>query len=125
MEKQRNFFALWSTIIEATGDQDDHHDPFWELCDGIFKEEYSDSKEATKWFEEELAKIGDDKLREQVRLAAEDRANQMKYFYLVMGFTLAQDYDVSNREVREQVEYLRKRIRESGIFPLTVKPRRR
>jgi hypothetical protein len=120
MEDQKDFFVLWSTITEACREDIDDA-PFDQVCEKIFKNEYPDGKEAMEWLEEETAKICDPQLREKVMGAAEELATKSKYFYLAVGFALGQDYDVSCPEAREQIEYLRERIRKAGIFPLIAK----
>lgn len=119
-KKQRDFFGLWSTVMEACGDNVDDA-PFDELCDEIFKNEYHDGKEAVEWLKAETAKIHDKKVSENVMMAVGELVDQSKYFYLAVGFGLARDYDVSGPEAREQIEYLRERIREAGLFPLIAR----
>lgn len=120
-KKQRDFFGLWSTVMEACGKNADDDDPFWSLCDEIFKNEYHDGKEAVEWLKAETAKILDKEVAEKVKNAAEELAITSKYFYLAVGFALAQVYEISNPKVREQIQYLRKRVREAGIFPLIAR----
>lgn len=117
MKKQKDFFELWATVTEACGENVDDA-PFDEVCDGIFKNEYPDSQEAMKWLKEEVAKIQDQKIAEKVTMAAEDLVQRAKYFYLAVGFALGQDYSISRSEARGQIDYLRRKIREAGIFPL-------
>lgn len=121
MEKQRDFFGLWNEIMDATENPDD--DKFGAVCDIIFKTESPDSKEAMGWLFDELTRIQDQRLRGNLMDAVINLIEKCKYFYLTAGFALGQDYDVSRPEAREQIEYLRKRIREAGIFPLTAKAR--
>lgn len=121
MERQRDFFGLWSVIMEATEHPDD--DKFGVICDIIFKNEYPDGKEAVGWLFEELAKIQDQKLRERIVDAAINLTEKFKYFYLMAGYALGKDYDVSKPDARDQIEYLRKRIREAGIFTMPAKAR--
>ncbi len=118
-KKQRDFFALWSSLMDASGDAD--HDPLWSLCDEIFKNEYPDGKEGMKWLESETAKILDKKAAEKMKNGVEELTTKFKYFYLAVGFALRQDFDVSRPDVREQIQYLRKRVREAGIFPLIAR----
>lgn len=121
MEKQRDFFGLWCAVMDATENPDD--DGFGAVCDIIFKTEYPDGKEAVGWLFEELEKIQDQKLRENVMNAVINLVEKCKYFYLTAGCALAQDYDITSLEAREQIEYLRERIGKAGIFPLMAKRR--
>jgi len=121
MEKQRDYFSLWCAVMDATEHPDD--DKFGVVCDITFENEYPDGKEAVGWLSDELGKIQDQKLRGNVMDAVHNLMEKCKYFYLTAGCALAQDYDVSSLEAREQIEYLRKRIREAGAFPLISRRR--
>lgn len=121
VRKQSDFFALWNAIMDATEHPDD--DKFGVVCDIIFKNEYPDGKEAVGWLFDELEKIQGQKLRGNVMDAVINSTEKYKYFYLTAGYALAQDYETTSAEAREQIEYLRERIRESGIFPLIAKGR--
>lgn len=114
-----DFFGLWSTIMDAAKNPDD--DPFGELCERIFNRVYADGVDMEKWFQEELGKIKDPETRRSLKDAAESLMERVKYFYLAVGFALAQDYDVLNPEVQKQVNFLRQRIRSSKAFPLSAK----
>jgi hypothetical protein len=116
-EKQRNFFKVWSTVTEACGEGTDDA-PFDQVCDEIFKNEWPAGREATTWLFEELEKIPDQKLREKVMDSAQNLAEQSRNFYLAVGFALSMDYEITRPDAREAIDYLRKKIRESGIFPL-------
>lgn len=119
VEKQRNFFGLWSAITDATEHPDD--DKFGVLCDVVFKNEYPDAKEAMRWLFEELEKVQDQKLRGGLMDAVVNLTEKCKYFYLTAGFALAQDYKTQSVEATEPIDYLRKRIREEGVFPLNAR----
>lgn len=121
-ENQRDFFGLWSAVTEACGEGAGDA-PFDQVCDQIFKNEYFDGKEAVNWLFEELAKIQDQKFRERMMDAAINLTERFKYFYLMAGYALGKDYDVSKPDARDQIEYLRKRIREAGIFTMPAKAR--
>ena len=114
-----NFFETWQPLMDATKEPDD--DAFAKLCDQIFNEVYTDGAEVQKEFEKELAKIKDPEIRKSVRGAAETLQETMKYFYTTVGLALAQDYDVTTSMAREQVDYLRQRIHDSQVFPITAR----
>lgn len=118
--KVNDFFGLWCSVMNACGDAADE-DPFWDLCQGIFDKEYTGGKEAKAWLHDELAKISAPKQREKLADAAENLMAQSKYFYLAVGYALAQDYEVSSPKARAQIQYLRRRIREASIFPLAAR----
>lgn len=127
MKKQTDFFGVWASITEACG-ENDIDTPFDTLCDEIFKNEYSDGKEAMDWLEEEYSKIK--KYDNQVhggRLTLMDVVanfrDRLKYFYTSVGYALAKDYEITRADAIEETDYLRKRIRESRIFPLIAKGR--
>jgi excisionase family DNA binding protein len=116
---EMNFFKTWLPLMDATKDPDD--DPFAKLCDQIFNEIYWDGAEGKKEFEKELAKIKDPEVRKSVKGAAETLQEMIKYFYITVGLALAQDYDVTTSMAREQVDYLREKIHDSRVFPITAR----
>jgi hypothetical protein len=119
MEKQRDFFSLWCSVMDTTENPDD--DKFGAVCDIVFKNEYSEGKEAMTWVFDEIGKIKDQRLRESVMDAVVNLTEKYKYFYLAAGYALAEDYNTTNNEAREQIDYLRNRIREEKVFPLVVR----
>lgn len=119
MRSQMDFFELWQALMEATKEPDE--DAFGELCCRIFSKTYPDGAKAEKVFQGELAKIKDQRVKTTVKDATEILMDAMKYFYFTAGFAVAQDYDVSTPGARRQIDFLRKRIHDSGIFPMTAK----
>lgn len=118
-KKIDDFFGLWCATMNACKKPDE--DPFGELCKKIFESEYAEGEESRAWLNGELAKISDAKLREKVSDAAGDLLEKSRYFYLAAGFALGQDYEPSSPKARTQIQYLRQRIREAGIFPLMAR----
>ena len=120
MKKIDNFFGLWASTMAAGGENGDD-DPLGQLLDQVFQEEYKDGREALGWLEDELKKIKDPALRGKLKDAAAEVINKTQYLYLAAGFALGGLYDVMDPEARAQIEYLKKRIHDGGIFPMAAK----
>lgn len=124
MEKKKgkvnDFFGLWCCIMDAGGENGDD-DPLGQLLDKIFQEEYKDGRKALGWLEDELGKIKDPSLRKNLSDAVAEVINKNQYLYLAAGFALGGLYDVIDPRARVQIEYLRKRIHDGGVFPMPAR----
>lgn len=121
-KKIDNFFGLWSCIMAAGGPRENgDDDPLGQLLDRIFQEECKDGREAMEWFKEELGKVKHSGLKKDLKDAVEDLVNQSKYFHFAAGFALGGLYDVMDPKARAQIEYLKKRIHDGRVFPMTAK----
>jgi excisionase family DNA binding protein len=113
-----DFFTVWNSMMSATEDPDS--DSFGQLCDRIFKDVYADGSEMEKIFQDELAKIKDPEAKKSLKDATEMLIDRISWFFFSMGLAVGSDYDVSGAEARTQIDYLRQRIHESGIFPMAA-----
>jgi excisionase family DNA binding protein len=113
-----DFFTVWNSMMSATEDPDS--DSFGQLCDRIFKDVYADGSEMEKIFQGELAKIKDPEAKKSLKDAAEMLIDRISWFFFSVGLAVGSDYDVSGAEARAQIDYLRQRIHESGIFPMAA-----
>lgn len=68
-----------------------------------------------------MSKIKDREVKESLKEAVEILMDRMRWFFFSMGVAIGTDYDLSHAEARKQIDFLRKRIHDSGIFPMTAK----
>ncbi len=120
MKKINNFFGLWSCIMGAAGESAGD-DPLGELLDQIFRKEYANGKDAIDWLNEELGRVKDATLKKSLKDATVNLIARTQYFYLAAGFSLGSIYDAMDPTAKDQIDYLKKRIHDGGIFPMAAK----
>ena len=119
MRSQMDFFSVWGSVMSSTEDPDS--DAFGVLCDKVFDRVYSDGAQAQKEFRKRLGKVKDREVKESLKEAVEILMDRMRWFFFSMGVAIGTDYDLSHAEARRQIDFLRNRIHDSGIFPMTAK----
>jgi hypothetical protein len=116
-EPSELFMGVWCAVQGAC---DDSNDDFNDFCDRLSKESIP-LKEEFDSLNKALSNIPDQGVKKEGLDSLWQLVNLLGYFYLALGFTLGQDYDIQDPKAVEEMELLRARIKEEALFPLIAR----